>query len=176
MAVDDDGKTAVGDEAPSSLAEQYFAANLRRVREAKGLSQVKFAEEMSARGWPWRQQTVTRVETGRRTIRFGEAKAAAEILRTSLDRLSWSSAEATETAFVEEVAAILHREWYDAATAVARLHAAMSRARNTLAASKDSKSEHVRRACDHLEAELGVSTVDTAVAEGFSRYKYPEAP
>lgn len=173
---DDDGGPAAESEAPSSLAEQYFAANLRSVREARGLSQVKFAEEMSARGWPWRQQTVTRVETGRRAVRFGEAKAAAEILRTSLDRLSWSGAELTETAFVEEIAATLHREWNATAQAVARLHAAMSRGRRTLVSSRESKYERAREACVHLEAELEGHTLDTAIAEGISLYENPEAP
>src|SRR5215510_1058787 len=68
--VDDDEQDGLGDETP------------------------ELADEMTARGWPWRQQTVTRVENGRRMVRLGEAKAVAEILQTSLDRLTWPTAEA----------------------------------------------------------------------------------
>ena len=52
------------------------------------MSQVHLADEMAARGWPWRQQTVTRVETGRRMVRLGEAMAVAEILETCVVRLT----------------------------------------------------------------------------------------
>ena len=76
------------------LTEKRFAANLRAAREAIGISQGRLAEEMVARGWPWHQQTVTRVETGRRMVRLGEAKAIAEILEMSLDQLTWPTEDA----------------------------------------------------------------------------------
>lgn len=90
---DDREQLALGDEAPE-LTEQRFAVNLRVFREERGMSQGRLAEEMAARGWPWRQQTVTRVETGRRMVRLGEAKAVAEILETSLDMLTMRTDEA----------------------------------------------------------------------------------
>jgi FtsZ-interacting cell division protein YlmF/DNA-binding XRE family transcriptional regulator len=90
---DDDEQSAVQDEAPE-LTEQRFAANLRAAREASGVSQERLADEMAARGWPWRQQTVTRVENGRRMVRLGEAKAVAEILDMSLDQLTWPTPDA----------------------------------------------------------------------------------
>lgn len=90
--VDDEEQTTGGDETPE-LTEERFAANLRAVREAAGMSQGRLAEEMTARGWPWHQQTVTRVENGRRMVRLGEAKAVAEILETSLDRLTQPTGE-----------------------------------------------------------------------------------
>jgi FtsZ-interacting cell division protein YlmF len=90
---DDSEQVAPDDEAPE-LTEQRFAANLRVIREERGVSQGRLAEEMTARGWPWRQQTVTRVETGRRMVRLGEAKAVAEILETSLDMLTMRTDEA----------------------------------------------------------------------------------
>ncbi len=90
---EDDEREASDDEVPE-LTEERFAANLRAIRDERGISQGRLADEMAARGWPWRQQTVTRVETGRRMVRLGEAKAVAEILHTSLDRLTWPTAEA----------------------------------------------------------------------------------
>lgn len=90
---DDEEKIASGDDAPE-LTEQRFAANLRAIREERAMPQGRLAEEMAARGWPWHQQTVTRVETGRRMVRLGEAQAVAEILETSLDMLTLPTDEA----------------------------------------------------------------------------------
>ncbi len=92
IAGDDEAPELGADETPE-LTEERFAANLRAIREAAGMSQGRLADEMAARGWPWRQQTVTRVETGRRMVRLGEAKAVAEILETSLDRLTQPTGE-----------------------------------------------------------------------------------
>ena len=89
----DDSEQIAPDGAPE-LTEQRFAANLRAIREEHGMSQGRLAEEMARRGWPWHQQTVTRVETGRRMVRLGEAKAVAEILETSLDMLTTPTDEA----------------------------------------------------------------------------------
>src|SRR5208283_4617751 len=92
IAGDDEAPELGADETPE-LTEERFAANLRAVRDAAGMSQGRLADEMAARGWPWRQQTVTRVENGRRMVRLGEAKAVAEILETSLDRLTQPTGE-----------------------------------------------------------------------------------
>jgi len=81
------------EESPPEITEERFAVNLRMTREAAGVSQSRLAEEMAARGWPWRQQTVTRVETRQRIVRLGEAKAVAEILETSLDTLTQPTGE-----------------------------------------------------------------------------------
>lgn len=94
------------------LTEERFAANLRAAREAIGMSQEHLAGQMAARGWPWRQQTVTRVENGRRMVRLGEAKAVAEILDMSLDQLTWPTPDAR---IIERLA-----EWTRAAKAAYR--------------------------------------------------------
>ncbi len=92
--MEDDGEQTTPDDAAPELTEQRFAANLRALRAERGISQGRLADEMVARDWPWRQQTVTRVETGRRMVRLGEAKAIAEILDTSLDMLTMRTDEA----------------------------------------------------------------------------------
>jgi transcriptional regulator with XRE-family HTH domain len=91
-----------GDETPPELAEQRFAANLREARESRGMSQYALAQEMHNRGWPWRQQTVTRVETGQRMVRLGEATAIAEILRVPLDRLIQPTGESRDAELLSE--------------------------------------------------------------------------
>jgi transcriptional regulator with XRE-family HTH domain len=79
MDVDDGAAGAV------NPAERRFAAVMRETREARGLAQGRFAGEMVRCGFPaWVQQTVTRVEAGRRMIRLSEAMAAASILGIDL--------------------------------------------------------------------------------------------
>ena len=95
MADDEERGEAPDVETPPELSERRFAENLRTAREEKGVSQVKLAQEMALRGWPWRQQTVTRVEGGQRMVRLGEALAVAEILGTNLVHLTASTRETT---------------------------------------------------------------------------------
>jgi transcriptional regulator with XRE-family HTH domain len=94
VADDEQGQKPDAD-TPPEASERRFAENLRTAREDKGVSQVKLAQEMAARGWPWRQQTVTRVESGQRMVRLGEALAVAEILGTSVVMLTASTRETT---------------------------------------------------------------------------------
>lgn len=61
------------------------------------MSQTELARKMADRGWPYHQQTVGKLESGSRSVRLGEAKALAQILRTSLDRLTRPTDEARIT-------------------------------------------------------------------------------
>jgi transcriptional regulator with XRE-family HTH domain len=60
--------------------DQRFAELAREAREAATLSQGRLAKLMTACGFPWGQQTVTRLETGVRIASVGEAAALAVIL------------------------------------------------------------------------------------------------
>lgn len=154
---------------PPEQTDRYFAANLRMIRERRGISQVTIAQEMAARGFPWRQQTVTRIESGLRMVRLGEARAVAEILRVTLDRLTWSGAEVNEAAYVGQAADVLRGSWHEAALAVERLLAAVSGAKHVLAERRDSKYQRTRDACEELEADLVDFSLKTAVDEGIAR-------
>jgi transcriptional regulator with XRE-family HTH domain len=114
--VADDDQPALPDDT-----EQRFAANLRLLRERQGMSQVKLAQEMVARGWPWRQQTVTRLENGQRMIRFGEATALAEILDTPLERFTRPVSEAVEVEKIRAASARLRESYEAVADAVCHL-------------------------------------------------------
>lgn len=70
------------------VIDERFASALAGAREKCRLSQVGLAMQMSALGWPWRQQTVTRVETGRRTVTVGEGVTLALILGFELAALA----------------------------------------------------------------------------------------
>jgi cell division inhibitor SepF len=90
------------DEQAPEVAEQRFAANLRETREAQSMSQYALAREMSDRGWPWRQQTVARIETGQRMVRLGEGTAIAEILHIPLDTLIQPIGETRDAELLSE--------------------------------------------------------------------------
>lgn len=70
----------------------------RRVQAARkdaGVGQVQLAEAMSVRlATPWQQSTVTKVETGRRPLKFDEAIALASELGVTLD---WLAGQAPTT-------------------------------------------------------------------------------
>jgi transcriptional regulator with XRE-family HTH domain len=74
---------------PPGVVDDQVAANIRRHREAAGLSQADLAAEMSRLGWPYHPQTVHRIEQGSRKVPVGEAAALAEILGVSLAGLTW---------------------------------------------------------------------------------------
>ncbi|WP_344819395.1 helix-turn-helix transcriptional regulator [Microbacterium soli] len=54
--------------------EELIGANIRRLREASGLSQAALAKLMNERGWTkWSQPTVAAIEKGERSLKFAEA-------------------------------------------------------------------------------------------------------
>lgn len=70
-----------------STPEDRFAANLRTLREHRGLSQEALAAAMAGRGYRWHQATVYKVESGERRIQLGEATAVAAVLGVPLDKM-----------------------------------------------------------------------------------------
>lgn len=88
---------------PAGLADERFAANVRELRERNDMSQADLAREMT--NWRWYPQTVHRVEAGQRKVSVGEAKALAEILHTTVDRLTWPGREASAAALLDTTTA-----------------------------------------------------------------------
>jgi hypothetical protein len=119
---------------------------------------------MRERGWPWHQQTVTKVEAGNQQLGFGEAADLAAVLDVTADQLTWLPAEAAEAAIIGRAAAILRQAWADAAETIAGLHRDIAAAQRTLAESQDSRLPRVREACAALREELRASTVESALA------------
>lgn len=162
----DDDLAAISDDT-----EQRFAANLRLLRERQGISQVKLAQEMAARGWPWRQQTVTRLENGQRMIRFGEATALAEILDTPLERFTRAGPEAAEAERLAAFGARLHHLYEAVADTVCRLLDEQRMAKNVCASHSQSQMEFVQEAVAVLGAQIEAYGVDKAVSQGTRRFE-----
>ena len=75
---------SIAEEAASQSAERRFAAFVRELRTLSGIPQAEVARYMTSNGWGWKQQTVTKFETGKRMIRLGEAVALASLLNFDL--------------------------------------------------------------------------------------------
>ena len=163
----DDDQPAFPDDA-----EQRFAANLRILRERQGVSQVKLAQEMAARGWPWRQQTVTRLENGQRMIRFGEAMALASILGVSLDRFTRPVSEAIEVEKIRAASARLRESCEAVAAAVCHLLDTQRTAERLQALNAQVRGDDfVEVALVELRGWMRECSVDRASLEGRRRFK-----
>jgi transcriptional regulator with XRE-family HTH domain len=68
--------------------EKTFAEQMKRCREAKGMSQADLAKALTKRGLSYHQQTVLKVERGIRRVRLGEACTIADVLGVSLASLA----------------------------------------------------------------------------------------
>jgi DNA-binding transcriptional MerR regulator/DNA-binding transcriptional regulator YiaG len=88
---------------PAGVVDELFAIQVREIRERLKMSQGELARQMSARGFRYYQQTVRRIEDNRRKVSVGEAKALAEILGTTIDRLT-EPVPAEETGYREPTA------------------------------------------------------------------------
>lgn len=74
--------------------ERHFASKLYAARKSARLSQSVMADRMRESGFPnYYQQTVTRNETGKRSIPLGEALVLASILGVSIEGSSVLSYE-----------------------------------------------------------------------------------
>jgi transcriptional regulator with XRE-family HTH domain len=86
---------------PAGLADERFATNIREERGRQKLSQGELARRMADRGFPYYQQTIRRIEEGRRKVSVGEAKALADILETTVDRLTWPGRAASAAGLMD---------------------------------------------------------------------------
>jgi len=67
--------------------ERAFARRMRELREERGLSQVRLAEELGRVGLKLDDMAILRMEKGARRIRLGEAATIARVLGVRLDEM-----------------------------------------------------------------------------------------
>jgi DNA-binding transcriptional MerR regulator/transcriptional regulator with XRE-family HTH domain len=106
---------------PAGVVDELFAIQVRETRERLKMSQGELARQMSARGFPYYQQTVRRIEDSQRKVSVGEAKALAQILGTSMDRLTWPGREASAAALLDMSIARAERAYQQIASWTATL-------------------------------------------------------
>jgi transcriptional regulator with XRE-family HTH domain len=151
-----------------------FGANLRSVRDHRGMGQRELAAQMAERGHPWHQNTVTKTEAGERVVRFEEAEALAAILRVTTDRFTWAGPEAAAVMLMSGVNGRLREAWRETADGAARLHAARDAAKRSVAEHRDSKYERVRDTARGLGEELRDATLEAALAEAQETWRRTE--
>jgi transcriptional regulator with XRE-family HTH domain len=161
--------------APSDgrAAEQYLPENLRRYRDARGMSQAALAQAMSERGWPWHQPTVYKIESGKQPVGFGEVTDLAQILGVSAERLGMPGPEDAAVAFVELAAVILSERWHDLAEAAERLERARSAAARAVSRAEREQDKYPRALESAAELALALEqrTLESAVDAGIARYE-----
>jgi transcriptional regulator with XRE-family HTH domain len=147
-------------------ADARMGANVRSLREGKGISQAELARRMSEAGYPWHQSTVGRAEAGRQSVRASEAEALARIFGVTVDRLLWAGPEAAEAAMASAAVTRLRTEWRALSLAAARLHDARSAAGRAAKRADASEYPRVRIIADGLAEDLADCTLDAALEEG----------
>jgi transcriptional regulator with XRE-family HTH domain len=162
-------------ERRSETADERLAANVRLLRERRGMSQRQLAEAMAERGHPWHQQTVGRVEEGNRPVRFAEAEDLAAILQAPLDRLAWASGEARVVEYLNQSASSVTAAHEAVADSVRRLLGAVAAVEEDAKRNEGHRSPLVQEARrDALGRVAEYGSVDDAVAEGYRRREYEE--
>lgn len=76
--------------------ELFFVENMRRLREKAKMTQTDLAKALKARGLPFHQPTVQRIENGDRPVRLNEAFAIAEELDCDLGTMTRHLVRQTE--------------------------------------------------------------------------------
>ena len=67
-------------EGTEATADVAIGRAVGRLRATAGWTQQELADRMRARGWPWTQPAVAKVELGKRPVRLSEAKDLAQLL------------------------------------------------------------------------------------------------
>ena len=77
--------------------DEAFSALLRGERERKGLTQEELADAVSRAGYDFHQQTVYKIESGRRKVSVGEALAIATVLGVGIEALTNRAPDSPES-------------------------------------------------------------------------------
>ena len=72
---------------PSVPLAEVLAANLRSLRDRRGLTQGELAGDMQRLGFAWLRETVGQIETGRRRVALEEALALSVVLNDETGEL-----------------------------------------------------------------------------------------
>jgi len=149
-------------------ADELLAYNMRKLREAADMSQVELARQMSEHGHLWHQSTVGRIEAGRQPLRFAEAVALATVLKTSLDRLTWTTSEKSASHLLNSSISSADEAWNGIADGTAHLLGAQFHLASTVTSCEISNYYESDRIRDLVREARGLldRTPEAAVAEG----------
>ena len=152
-------------------ANRHLAANLRALREGKGISQPALARAMSEHGIQWHQQTVARIESGQQRAKWDEVVALGVILGVPYDRFTWPPAEANAADHLYMEANRLRGSARDLIHAVGALLSARKLSERVLENTAKYDSPGVRDAREEVEDGLAGYELVTVVNEGIRQYE-----
>lgn len=160
---------------PAGVADERFAVRVREERERQKMSQAELARHMSERGWPYHPQTMQKIETGHRKVAVGEAKSLAEILGTTVDRLTWPGREASAASLLGTYTARARSAWGQVAEWAAVLEHAKAQLALTVSEAEAAGyhgSAEIRRLAAEAREAMRLSA-DDAVAAGLAEDEQP---
>lgn len=161
---------AEDEERRRSELSQWFGDAVRRHRERQDMSQDDLARQMSARGWPWHQSTVYKIEQGQRKTQAIEVHDLAEILGVSMDRLFRPGPEEAAVAFVDRASWLLTKSWRGAADAIEQLLRDLAGAGRAVDTALESNYPRARQAAEDLAGEMNTLTPQAAADEALARF------
>lgn len=126
-----------------------FAQNMLVLREQKGLSQADLVRRLRENGWHTvHQTTISRIENGERPVRFGEARAIAQALEVTADRLLMPDVESRMAGLLDWFRSQLEKRGHD----VVRAASEWSKAHKHLQAQVDEvRSMGFEPSTSHIE-------------------------
>jgi transcriptional regulator with XRE-family HTH domain len=155
----------VNSESKSELPwEAEFLAKFRKRRENSGLSQTAMAKLAAESGLPFHQQTIQRIEDGKRPLRLNEAIVLAKISGATLDELiTPASPDAASQQLAMDVDGVVGR----ATDFIYRMNGMISELHISIAQSQMGHQLYLQ-ACENLGQEVDtefLTSVDAVLAE-----------
>jgi hypothetical protein len=162
-----------GDPAKTAVRIGHNIAAHRQRKGPDGMTQDALAAEMRAIGHlTWRQSTVHKVETAQRDLTAVELQGLAYIFEIPEGRLTWAQGEEAAVMMAEHSISILRQAAEEAATAVARLHAARAGSARAREDSLKSPYQRARELADEIEVERQDATLKNVLAEAWGRWEH----
>lgn len=117
-------------------AAERVRQNVKHLRESRYLSQADLASQLARRGVPgMHPQTIAKIESGTRALKFTEAVQLAAVLEVQLDALAYAGDDAVQLFEMEQAAADVNWALDEAKSALSRLELVL-----------DGLHEHIARA------------------------------
>jgi transcriptional regulator with XRE-family HTH domain len=147
--------------------EVQVGQNLRKMREARGMTQAELAGAVAERGLPFRQQTIVKIEKGHRPLRLREAHEIAAALELRIDDLVAEQVVFDDSALLITHTAGLANRWEALRRAVLDLEEAKLILGLTLdrTGRRGGVSDHLLNEAQTLLQVNSVDVVNSALAE-----------
>ncbi|MGM9473166.1 helix-turn-helix domain-containing protein [Pseudarthrobacter sp. YS3] len=158
-----------------SVDEERFRMNMRLLREKRGWSQGEMSRRLIEAGWNiFHQTTVSRIESGERPIKLGEARAVAAILDVPLEKMLTLPEDARIAEELESARTRVQKNYDNIVAHTDILEHELYKLRNLLGSARvqvpASERPSVQDLVDNAEHALKMSA-EGAVAKGKEQFR-----